>query len=72
MDSGGKFWLSIWRLLTTVIVIIILSITYYNCSYNSKVLKALEAGIPPKQIKLAFNDYTSEAEKIIYSLKEIE
>lgn len=72
MDSEEKFWLSLWGLLTTIAIIITLSITYYNCSYNSKVLKALEAGIPSKQVKLAFNDYTSEAEKVIYALKETE
>ncbi len=53
MDEN-KFWINIWKLVSMVIIVLILSLSLCNMYKVNKVSKAIGQGIDPLEASLAF------------------
>jgi hypothetical protein len=47
MDSGEKFWVSIWALAATVVTVLILAIMNYNIYTINAVTALVDKGVSP-------------------------
>lgn len=71
MDNENKFWVRIFGMIITGVVLIALSISGCTVHQNGKISEAIKNGVPAERARIAFSSQVSEMEKAVALLTAV-